>query len=357
MALYFSAAALTIGSGAAITSSGAGGAMGTNAFLSTAFAPLASPSFTGTSAFPASGLTLQGSSTGVTTFASANAGASNFTLTFPALTANLITSGDTGTVTNAMLAGSIAASNIVTGTSGAAIPLLNGANTWSGVQTYTNSDIKLLGSSTGATTFTSANAGASNFVLNFPAATDTVVLLAATQTLTNKSISSGQITGLTSLATAVVGQIPGTTTNDSASAGNAGEFISSTIAVGSAVSMSTGAWANIASIALTAGDWDVVGHILLHPGATTVFSFGYGSITTVNNSGQGTPAASGITGNSLTAPATGGFTSNTNADLSIPISRTRISLSGNATYYLNAYASFTTSTLTGYGMISARRVR
>lgn len=37
-----------IGAGAAITSSGAGGALGTNAFSSTAYAPLASPTFTGT---------------------------------------------------------------------------------------------------------------------------------------------------------------------------------------------------------------------------------------------------------------------------------------------------------------------
>lgn len=80
-----------------------------------------------------------------------------------------------------------------TGTSGATIGLLNGANTISGVQTYTNSDFALLGSSTGATTFTSANAGASNFTLTVPAATDTMVLLAATQTLTNKSIVGTEI--------------------------------------------------------------------------------------------------------------------------------------------------------------------
>lgn len=39
---------VAIGGGSAITSSGAGGALGTNAFTSTAFAPLASPNFTGT---------------------------------------------------------------------------------------------------------------------------------------------------------------------------------------------------------------------------------------------------------------------------------------------------------------------
>lgn len=64
------------------------------------------------------------------------------------------------------------------------------ASTWSALQTYNNSMFKMLGSSTGGTTFTSANAGASDFVLTFPAATDTVVTLAASQTLTNKTLTS-----------------------------------------------------------------------------------------------------------------------------------------------------------------------
>lgn len=44
--------ALTIGAGSSITSSGAGGALGTNAFTSTAYAPIASPTFTGTVVIP-----------------------------------------------------------------------------------------------------------------------------------------------------------------------------------------------------------------------------------------------------------------------------------------------------------------
>ena len=76
------------------------------------------------------------------------------------------------------------------------------AETWAALQTITNSDIALLGSSTGATTFTSANARATNHTLTFPAITDTLVTLTATQTLTNMSISSGQVTGLGTFATA-----------------------------------------------------------------------------------------------------------------------------------------------------------
>lgn len=71
---------------------------------------------------------------------------------------------------------------------------LNLAQTWTAAQTFTNSDIKLLGSSTGATTFASANAGASNFTITFPALTDTVDLLTSAVTLTNKTLTAPVMT-------------------------------------------------------------------------------------------------------------------------------------------------------------------
>jgi hypothetical protein len=106
-----------------------------------------------------------------------------------------------------------------TGTSGANVPLLNGGNTYSGsanftstfqigsntmtfpstadtlaglgtaqtftaVQTFANSDLKLKGSSTGVTTFTSDNSGSSNFTLHFPAVNDTLAVLGTNQVFT-----------------------------------------------------------------------------------------------------------------------------------------------------------------------------
>lgn len=61
---------------------------------------------------------------------------------------------------------------------------LGHANTWTAAQTFTNSDIILLGSSTGATTFTSANAGASNFTATVPANTGTLAETNLAQTWT-----------------------------------------------------------------------------------------------------------------------------------------------------------------------------
>lgn len=81
------------------------------------------------------------------------------------------------------------------------------AQTWTAVQTFTNSDIRLLGSSTGYTVFSSANAGASNFTLTFPAATDTVVTLAATQALTNKTYNGNTWTAGTGTLTLGAGKV------------------------------------------------------------------------------------------------------------------------------------------------------
>jgi hypothetical protein len=72
----------------------------------------------------------------------------------------------------------------VTPTTGAVVASLNTAhaNTWTAAQSFANSDLILLGSSTGGTTFSSANASAANFTITVPAATDTLAVLGTAQT-------------------------------------------------------------------------------------------------------------------------------------------------------------------------------
>jgi hypothetical protein len=120
-----------------------------------------------------------------------------------------ITSGGTGaTSAGGALAnlgiGSSAAYPI--GTSGIAIPLLSTANTWAGAQTFNvilpttiNGNTWTVGSGTltiaAAKTFTASNtmtlaAGADSQTFTFPSTTGTVATLAATQTLTNKTVTN-----------------------------------------------------------------------------------------------------------------------------------------------------------------------
>ena len=160
------------------------------------------------------------------------------------------------------------------GTSGATIPLLNGANTWSGVQTVTNSDWKLLRSSTGATTFTSANSGASNFTLTFPAATDTLVDLAGTQTLTNKSIAASQIT---------TGTFGGTYTFTNGPTMSAANISATTLPVGSINATGT---ASSSTYLRGDGSWNTPSGSGTNPIYVHTLSAGTAATMVVNSSSQ-----------------------------------------------------------------------
>ena len=81
---------------------------------------------------------------------------------------------------------------------------LSNANTWAGLQTFANGGAAMLGNSTGKTTFTSANLGASNYTFVFPAVSDTAAVLGTAQTFTaNQNFTGGlQIGGTPILANA-----------------------------------------------------------------------------------------------------------------------------------------------------------
>jgi len=63
------------------------------------------------------------------------------------------------------------------------------------------------------------------------------------------------------------GGIIGTTTNNDADAGKVGEMLSTVVLVGAPIAMTTNVAINIASVSLTAGDWDVWGTLWLNPAA------------------------------------------------------------------------------------------
>lgn len=141
----------------------------------------------------------------------------------------------------------------------------------------------------------------------------------------------------------------GTTTNDNAAAGFIGEYISSTIASGSAVSLSTSLSTHtITSISLTAGDWDVRGIVC--------FTYGVASVT-------GVLAAVGLVTNAFPDTASVGATNACGAFPALasapPLSTgvARFSLASTTTVFLTAAGQYTGGTPTAYGQISARRVR
>jgi hypothetical protein len=157
------------------------------------------------------------------------------------------------------------------------------------------------------------------------------------------SATTQTFTGAKTFETQLIGK--GTATNDSAAAGYIGEFISAngTVTTGN----TQGTAINLASISLTAGDWDVEGHAALdNTSVTSPTRYRAGvSLTTATLETQ-----------------SGGYINlgtNIQKVMSLPCGKRRISLSSPATVYLVAEcsgASGTFATDTG-SFIGARRVR
>lgn len=145
-------------------------------------------------------------------------------------------------------------------------------------------------------------------------------------------------------------RIVGYQDGSSASAGNVGEVISSAVAVGSAVALTTATPANVTSISLTPGDWDVTGNVNLTAASATTAA--------------GALQAGGISITSATLPTDGSEVqelsvalTTTSFKTSIPVSRKVINVNAVTTVYLVAEATFTAGTIGAYGVLTARRVR
>lgn len=147
------------------------------------------------------------------------------------------------------------------------------------------------------------------------------------------------------------GQLPGTITNNNASAGNVGEYIETIVTSASPVALTTATAANMGSVSLTAGDWDVTfvdefgGN-----GATVVQSLVASvSLNSANLDNANGRASTGQYGTTIFGSATGFVTQ--------VVPSVRISLSATTTVYGVCYATFTINTANCWGRISARRLR
>lgn len=151
--------------------------------------------------------------------------------------------------------------------------------------------------------------------------------------------------------------IKGTPTNDNAPAGFIGELIFSTIPTGSAVALTTATPANVTSIVLTPGDWDVDGVVDFNPGAST-------SVTQYNSSVSGTSATLATQPGGGNFGPDGTFTLNQAAmvpaagfDAAPTTIRVTVPQGTTQQVFLVAQATFTVSTLAAFGTIRARRMR
>ncbi len=154
-------------------------------------------------------------------------------------------------------------------------------------------------------------------------------------------------------ATAALGQLPGTATNNNATAGNIGEVISAQLASGSAITLTTATGANIISISLTAGDWDVYAN-----GVVSTPTLGATLFTDTNltiNTVSATPAGN----NDFSYSAwVGGLAGNGVSRIIGLQSTKRLSLAGTTTVYAVIYATVTgAGVTTSWGGIWARRRR
>jgi len=129
-----------------------------------------------------------------------------------------------------------------------------------------------------------------------------------------------------------------------------GEYISQNVPIGSAVVLATGTSANVTSISLAAGDWDVSGIVGFTAGGSTTATVFEGGINTTTNTLPTPPGAGAYFQIGVSVGAAG-------VEPVQPVGVTRMSLSGTTTVYLVAQSTFAISSMSAFGFIGARRMR
>ncbi|MBI5689243.1 MAG: hypothetical protein HZC55_04040 [Verrucomicrobia bacterium] len=176
--------------------------------------------------------------------------------------------------------------------------------------------------------------------LTFSADTNTGLARAGTDQL---EVTTGGVRS--ALFSSAGSRILGTTSNDNAPTGWPGEYISSTLAFASRITLTTGTAANITSISLTAGDWDVDGVVSIGGTGATMSYIAGGSSTT--SAGLIEHQFTQIHLNTVSASVTS----------KTPIPMHRYSVSSTTTVYLVIECGFSAGTIEAYGRIRARRAR
>lgn len=155
--------------------------------------------------------------------------------------------------------------------------------------------------------------------------------------------TGASVSGYTLTSSNIVGDISGT----DAPSGDVGAITSSIVALGSAISLTTGTALNVTSLSLTAGDYDIYGTVgFVVGGATTMTSMG--AALNTNSATLPTPDSINTSVSVIKAPLT------TGASQSLTAGSCRISTNAPITVYLVAIMDFAIGTAAAYGSIWAR---
>jgi hypothetical protein len=229
----------------------------------------------------------------------------------------------------------------------------NTAQTITGQKTFTQSIIASAGVTGNATTATTLATGRTIAISGAVTGTATSFDGSANITIPAVIASGATITSpvlagtATGLLTSTV--IQGVTDGVAAVSGIVGQVVQSTLAVASAVSLTTATAATVTSISLPAGEWYVNGQVDYRAAATT-------SITILTQ-GISTTAATLGAQDTFSRNVSTAFVPTASNDVGLPIRGQALSLTATTTVYLVANATFTLNTLSAYGTIQARRVR
>lgn len=166
-------------------------------------------------------------------------------------------------------------------------------------------------------------------------------IAATNMNLTTPTLGAATATSLAFSPT--TGGIVGTTAANNADSGKVGEFLTNSA---TGVSMTTTALVDIVTLSLSAGDWDVWANLDIADTVITMTTVaGWTSLSSAT-----LPAAS--LRSTLVTGATGALNE---YGFVVPLARYNVSTT--TTIYLSASATFATGTVTGTGVIYARRVR
>jgi hypothetical protein len=205
-------------------------------------------------------------------------------------------------------------------------------------------------------TINASSGGTANYAAQFLGGNVGIGISAPTSTLHVSGTSNvtgaalfGSTVGITGrLSPSTTNGIVGTTLADSAVSGSVGEIISQTVTKGSPVALATSVTANVTSISLTAGDWDVWATCGVVGTGTTVLSY-YGFDISQTSLTQNTDGIANIGAPLVATSVTGRFV--------WAIAPTQINVSTTTTVYLVTNCGFSTSTMSAYGTLVARRRR